>query len=373
MDLEQGNPGPELGTTIEPSATPPPLPPALGNPPPPPPRRRRGCLTTGLLVVGALCVLGGLAVCVALLLVVGSGSSLRSSSELGISERVVHAAPGYSEKIAVVDIRGLILNGDTPRGTSVDMVKGTLARIAKDDKVVAVILNLDTPGGEVTASDEIHAAVKTLKVPVVACMRSVCASGGYYIAVAADRIVANELTLTGSIGVIVPHYQYSELLDKLGVRSAAIKSGAMKDMLGGGVKRTPEEAQKIDDYLQNLVDATFRRFCTVVAEGRDAFLTWEDVAEAEFGDGRVLLGRQALDYGLIDHCGYFEHAVEMAKELAGVEDANLVRFRRSFSLGELFFAQRSGAEIRLSTGLEAVFPPLQPSNLYYLMPALATD
>lgn len=333
------------------------------------PRRRRGCLTVFLLFLAifALLALGG-AVVVAVGMVV-AGDSLMPRLDTSVKEKTMYSAPGIREKIAVVDIQGIIMGTDTPKGTSSGLIKSVLDQIRRDENVVAVILNLDTPGGEVIASDEIHNAVAALDVPVVACMRSVCASGGYYIAAAADHIVANEVTLTGSIGVIIPRYNYHDLLRKVGVEAASVKSGGMKDMLSGGVQRSPAEDMVIDSYIQSLVDETFRRFCTVVAEGRDRYLTWEDVKESEFGDGRVLLGRQAMEYGLVDECGYFEHAVAAARRLAGVDDANVVRFKREFTLAELLFAQ-SSAGVKIETGLESALPRLQGTNMYYLMPNL---
>jgi protease-4 len=357
---------------------------AYGQQPPPPPngvragtpraRRARaksgkGCLSAVIvvgLVVVAVGVLAGAAVLAA---VVVAGDSFAPAGGLAVSEKVLHREEGATRKIAVVDVNGVIMGGDSLQTSSSGVIKTVLAQVKRDPKVAAVILNLDTPGGEVTASDEIYNAVVSLDVPVVACMRAVCASGGYYVAAGADHVVANEVSLTGSIGVIIPRYRYHGLLEKIGVETAAVKSGDMKDMLSGARERSPERKAAIDAYVQGLVDEVFRRFCTVVAEGRDQFLTWEDVRNAPFGDGRIVLGRQAMELGLVDELGYFEHAVDAAKRLAGIDAANVVRFERDFTFTEILFSQ-ANAGMKLNTGLESALPKLHPTRMYYLMPDL---
>lgn len=335
-------------------------------------RKRRGCLPAILISGLALlivCALGGVAV---LFVVLANSPSLTAGRDFSVSERILSRAQGTSDKIAVVDIQGIIMGTDSVQSTSSGVIKTVLRDIERDPDVVAVVLNMDTPGGEVIASDEIHRAVAGVNLPVVACMRGVCASGGYYIAAAADHVIANEVTITGSIGVIIPRYQYHELLEKIGIRTDSVRSGAMKDMLSGGRSRAEQEQATIDSYVQGLVNETFRRFCIVVAEGRDQFLTWQDVKDSPFGDGRILLGRQAFELGLVDELGYFDHAIEAAKRLAGVKAANVVRFKRDFTFTELLFA-KSRTGIRLETGLDAALPRLEPTRMYYLMPDLVNS
>jgi protease-4 len=195
-------------------------------------------------------------------------------------------------------------------------------------------------------------------------MRSLGASGGYLVACGTDYILANRLTLTGSIGVIIGALNYAELFGKIGLRADIYKSGAMKDILNGS--RQPTEAEKA--YVQGLVDETFREFARLVAEGRDRYETADEVLRSPVGDGRILTGRQALDFGLVDGLGYFEDAVAKAKELAEVEDARVIRYRRLSRWAEMLFAMQGGR----GTGLDALVPRevgmLRPGRLYYLMP-----
>ena len=373
---------------VQPAPVPPPMPPVaepVPAPVPPPaparrePRRRFGCsgVLIGILIV--LAVLLGVAVLV--VAVAGSGERTPWRAGTGaarIKEILVAAAkedtPG---KIVVIDVKGLIMSDIGRNGTDPARFAMELQKAADDPHVVAVLLDMDTPGGEVTASDEIYHSLRAFRNsstakarPVVACMRSVCASGGYYIAAGADHIVANELTLTGSIGVIVPKFKYTQLLDKVGIQLDSVKSGAMKDMLSGGVSRPPEEDARVNAYVQSLVDETFYRFLTVVAEGRRVFANAEDVKRREFADGRVMLGSQALMVGLVDQCGYFEDAVAKAKEMAGVGDANIIRYQQEFSLRDLLFSMQGGQRMKLETSLDRALPPLKPAAFYYLMPGL---
>jgi len=348
-----------------PAATPSPRRPRASAPRKP----RRGCMSVAI-IFAVIILVACLVIGAAAMLVLGmSGGSLSGQRDYTVSEKILHSAPDTADKIAIIDIQGVIMGTDTNKGTSSGIIKTVLNQVKRDEDVVAIVLNLDTPGGEVIASDEIYNAVACVDIPVVACMRSVCASGGYYIAAAADYIVANEVTLTGSIGVIIPRYRYHGLLDKVGVETNPIRSGPMKDMLSGGRDRSVQEDAAIDEYIQSLVDETFRRFCTVVAEGRDDFLTWEDVKDSPFGDGRIMLGRQARELGLVDECGYFEHAVEAAMRLAAVDDASVVRFKRTFTFAEILFSQAQ-AKVQIETGLEGALPKLEPTRMYYLMPNL---
>ncbi len=364
-----------LNEPVQPPPTPPPLPPLPPAPPPsrpPRPRRRFGCgsLVIGLLIAMAVLLMVGMV----LLALAGSGKGTGwTASGAHIREVVVAEAKEETDgKVVILDIKGLIVADIGRNGTDPSRLAVELQRVADDPCAVAVVLDMDTPGGEVTASDEIYHSLRAFHAnsakPVVACMRSVCASGGYYVAAAADFIMANELSLTGSIGVIVPKYKYTDLLDKIGVQFDSVKSGEMKDMLSGGVPRTPEEEARMNAYVQTLVDETFERFLAVVAEGRGLYANADEVRRRDFADGRVMLGSQALMVGLVDQCGYFEDAVAKAKELAGVSDANVVRYQEPFSLRDLLLSVQAGQRLKVETRLDRLLPPLKPTCLYYLMP-----
>lgn len=352
-----------------------PPPPVMSSVPPrnprlaPRPKKKGGCFLA-VMIFGAIAIaFCGIAAVIMFAAVIMNGASMGASHDWSISQTVLHDAEDTDKRIAVIDIQGPILGGKSPKGVNPETIQAIIREALSDERVAAIVLNMDTPGGAVLPSDEIYNAVAQIDLPVVVCMRSVCASGGYYIAAAADYIVANEVTLTGSIGVIIPHYRYSGLLEKIGVENDAIRSGMMKDMLSGGREREPAEAAKVNAYVQNLVDEVFRRFCIVVAEGRDKFLTWEDVKESPFGDGRILLGRQALELGLVDECGYFENAIAAAKRLAMLDDADIIRYERALSLPELLFA-RADAKLEIKTGFESALPALEPTQIYYMMPNL---
>jgi protease-4 len=260
------------------------------------------------------------------------------------------------------------------------MITDQLRLAADDDAVKAVILRVDSPGGEVLASDDIYRAIadfqKDYKKPVVASMSGLAASGGYYVSAPCQWIVANELTITGSIGVIMHSYNYRGLLNKVGVRPEVFKSGKFKDMLSGeknDEEILPEEKQMV----QSLIDETFQRFKKVVAEGRERAkkqngdegrklaANWEDYA-----DGRVLSGKQAYELGFVDELGNFDTAVERARDLAKIGNANLVQYERPFDLGNLFrlFGESEGRSLKIDLGMQ--LPKLQAGRLYFLSPTV---
>jgi protease-4 len=207
-------------------------------------------------------------------------------------------------------------------------------------------------------------------------MGGLAASGGYYVSVPCRWIVANELTITGSIGVIMHSYNYRGLLNKVGVRPEVFKSGKFKDMLSGEKPEEeilPEERQMI----QALIDETFDKFKKVVAAGRELAneVNGDDGRKLvenwrEYADGRVFSGKQAYEYGFVDELGNFDTAVERARALAGIRDANLVQYQQPFSLGNLFrvFGQSESRAVKLDLGLQ--LPNLQVGRLYFLSPTV---
>ena len=339
-------------------------------PPPPPPRRRRlsGCFLAFLCFIGAAV----LAVALIGLIVVGfvEDSSLLSGPRLPkVREVPIQGDLTAPEKIAVINVKGVIVSSAHLDAASAQVIIRQLTRARKDPKVVAVVLDMNTPGGEVTASDEIYHHVRNVRAagkPVITCMRSVGASGGYMVAAGTDHIIAHRLTMTGSIGVIIGTLNYAELFKKIGLDAEIYKSGRMKDMLNGARQRTELEKR----YVDNLVESTFQEFVAVVAENRPRFSSRDAVLNAPFADGRILLGQQAYDAGLVDQLGYFEHALQKAKELAGAPAAAVVRYRREIGIGDLLLSFGS----RSRSGLRNLLPPEQrlvlPGRLYYLMPAV---
>jgi protease-4 len=285
-------------------------------------------------------------------------------------------------KIAIVDVAGIISSEpwDRTGNNLVELISEQLRLSGEDKAVKAVILKVDSPGGEVMASDDIARAIAEFQEkygkPVVASMGGLAASGGYYVSVPCQWIVANELTITGSIGVIMHSFNYRGLLDKIGVRPEVFKSGKFKDMLSGS--KSPEEILPEErKMLQALIDETFTKFKKVVADGRkfankensDAGRKLVDNWE-EYADGRILSGKQAFEYGFIDELGTFDTAVERARALVGIPDANLIQYQQPFNLGNLFrfFGESESRAVTLDLGLQ--LPKLQVGRLYFLSPTV---
>jgi len=214
--------------------------------------------------------------------------------------------PG-SEKIALVKVEGMLITAD--------IIVDEINTYAEDASVRAILIRIDSPGGGVVASQEIFNAVlnarKQGKKKVVISMGSVAASGGYYIAAAGDRIVANPGTLTGSIGVKMEFANLEKLLEKIGVRGMVIKAGEYKDM--GSPFREMTDHEKM--LLQWVIDDVHSQFIEAVAKGRN--LPEADVKA--IADGRIFTGRQALQLKLVDQLGDLEDSINVAAELAGIK------------------------------------------------------
>lgn len=245
-----------------------------------------------------------------------------------------------SDKIALIDVSGVIMNSAKPGLLSkgehpVSLLLEKLDAARQDGKVKAAILRINSPGGSVTASDIMHSEILRFRAggkPVVAVMMDVAASGGYYIACACDEIVAYPTSVTGSIGVIMQTVDLTGAMTKIGVASEAIKSGPMKD--AGSPFRTlaPEERA----IFQGVIDEMYQRFVEVVDQGRKN-LDREKVLK--LADGRIYTAGQAHDAGLIDHIGSLREAVQRTKQLAGIERCRVVTYQRPLSWHPNIYAQ----------------------------------
>jgi protease-4 len=233
-------------------------------------------------------------------------------------------------KVAVVEVQGVIGVG-TDRGLDTEAIIRTLGEYRDDPAVRAVVLRIDSPGGVVAPTQEIFTAVRRLreaKKPVVASLGSVAASGGYYVAVSADRIFASPGTLTGSIGVVMQLANVEGLLKKVGVEYVVVKAGAYKDAGNFARAMTPEERR----ILQSLLDDVYDQFITAVAEGRGL----EIRTVRRFAEGRIYSGRQAHGLKMVDDLGGLEDAIEAAAKMAGLPPKPKVLYpRRRFSFREL--------------------------------------
>ena len=317
----------------------------------------------------------------------GGGRSSRFASRTAGPrlEEVVVEDNDASDKIAVIEVEGIITGRQLDQGgyNMVDVIKAQLKKAQDDDKVKAVILKVDSPGGEVLASDEIYRAIERFqnesnKKPVIASMGSLAASGGYYVSSPCRWIVANEMTITGSIGVIMSTYNYRGLMDKVGLVPQTYKSGKFKDMLSGSReldKIPPEEREMV----QGLIDETYHKFRSVVQNGRgqayDKNRNGKDKGRqlsenwTDFADGRVLSGTEAFKLGFVDELGTFEDATRRAKLLAGMpSSANLIEYQQRYDLSDFFkmFGQTDSKVIKVDIGME--MPKLQAGQLYFLSP-----
>jgi len=222
----------------------------------------------------------------------------------------------FSPKIGVISVEGAISSSQT--------VTTHLVKFRKDPGIKAIILKINSPGGEIAPSQEIYREIeKTLPVKnVVVSMGTVAASGGYYIAAAASKIVANPGTITGSIGVIMEFLRVEDLLNKIGVDLEIVKSGEFKDIGSPGRKLTEREREILNATIQDIQ----RQFVEAIVGGRR--LPPEQVMK--IADGRIFSGAQAKELGLVDVLGNFEDAVDVAKDLAGIEgEATLVYAKKS--------------------------------------------
>jgi protease-4 len=267
-------------------------------------------------------------------------------------------------KIAVVPVQGVIHTQEQNEwGTSmVDDIKKALRAAAEDDEIKAVVLAVDSPGGEVTASDIIYNEVLKVraKKPVVVSISSLGASGAYYLACASDWIVANPTSFTGSIGVIIQSLNYEQLFDKVGLDAVVFKSGKFKDMLSGTRPITPEEQA----YVDGMVQQVYGRFLDIVANARK--LPAGELRDG-LADGRILTGKDAKDAGLVDQLGYIEDAYAKAREISGAPGAGVIRYEPGLNFGRVLRYLGAGAnsKVELQLGAMPAFR-LQPGRAYLL-------
>jgi protease-4 len=281
-----------------------------------------------------------------------------------LQEITVEDGAAGAGKIAVIPVQGIIYTDDqTEWGTSmVDDIKNALQTALEDDSVKAVVLAVNSPGGEVTASDIIYHEVLKVqkKKPVVVAMTSLAASGAYYIACAADWIVANETTFTGSIGVIIQSLNYEGLFDKVGLDAVVFKSGKFKDMLSGSRPMTPEEQA----YVESMVMQVYERFLGIVSQARNLPA---DGLRDTFADGRIITGKDAKEAGLVDQLGYVEDAYDKARALANAPEAGVIRYQSGINFQRLLRLLGAGAQSKVQVQLDgAPRFRLQPGQAYLL-------
>lgn len=332
-------------------------------------RRRRPALAA-LILPASLALFGGCAPMSFLITPVPAPRALQ--------EQVVRRDSLFaSKRVAIIELDGLIQNsrqqsltgatGDNP----VSLFKEKLDKAAADDRVKAVVLRINSPGGTVTASDILYSEVAAFRrrtgKPTYAAMLDVAASGGYYVACACDRIFAHPTTVTGSIGVIALMPDFSGTMQKLGIAVNAIKSGAMKDA------GSPFREMSADDraLFQKMIDDMYARFLAVVRSGRPTIPADE---LRKIADGRIYMAEEARTLGLIDEVGGLDGAIEGARAAAGIagEPILVVQYAPTYAYRPNVYADAPTAPMQvnlLNVELPSLLTQSGPQFLYLWSPA----
>lgn len=272
------------------------------------------------------------------------------------------------DKILLVDISGLISEeeeGFAGEPGLVARIKEELIKASNDDRIKAIILRINSPGGTVTASDIIYHEIMRYKeknnVKVIASIMDLGASGAYYVAQSADKIMAHPTSVLGSIGVIMIKLDVEDLLKKIGVGTTPIKSGDKKDMGSPFRSLTPDE-QKI---FQSVIDSMHERFLKVVVNGRNMELE----QAKKIADGRIYTAEQAKSIGLIDGIGYLDDTIELTKREADIENASVIVYYRPFSYENNIYSKMSGERIDLvGIGSRELKDMARPRFMYLWLP-----
>ncbi|MEK6599777.1 MAG: signal peptide peptidase SppA [Deltaproteobacteria bacterium] len=257
----------------------------------------------------------------------------------------------FGDKVAVVEVEGII--------TEPESINKQIKEFGERDDIKAIVVRINSPGGGVGPSQEIYREIKRVsaKKKVIASMGAVAASGGYYIAAAANKIIANPGTITGSIGVIMEFANAEELLSKIGFKGYVIKSGEYKD-IGSPLRSMKEDEKKL---LQNVIDDVHRQFVDVVAENRKLKV---DVVK-KIADGRIFSGQQAKEIGLIDEIGNFQDAIDIAASMSNIKGKPVVLYpeKKGIRLWDIIFGDAASAlggqmirRLKGGYGLQYLFP-----------------
>jgi len=306
------------------------------------------------------------ALVIAVLIIIGLYSSYHSyfSPSDAPQEKYHSLARHALKKIAIIDVSGAILEDED------SFAKKQIDRVREDDDVVGVVVRINSPGGTITGSDYIYHHLRELvedrELPLVVSMGSVCASGGYYVAMAVgdtkNAIFAEPTTWTGSIGVIIPHFDLSGALSALRIEEDSIVSGPLKHM-GTPTRPMTEEERKL---LQTLVDESFAEFKAIVAGGRPKFKD-DPAALDAVATGQIFTAKQALERGLIDQIGFLEKAIDRAVELAGQDADNVrcVKYEQQPTLVDMIVGSNARLPLRGSIDVATLLDLAAP-RAYYL-------
>ena len=316
------------------------------------PVRRSSKFGRLLLVFALLALFGSLMLNI---LLFGTTGFQTIDREERVEEQFYSHERNANNKVAILTIKGTILDND-------GFLKRQIDHARKDKAVKAVVLRVNSPGGTITASDYLYHRLTELRqesgIPLVVSMGGIAASGGYYVSMAVgdtkDSIFAEPTTWTGSIGVVIPHYDLSKLLDNWGIEEDSIASHRLKTM-GSFARAMTKEERAI---FQELVNLSFDRFKEVIRSGRPKF--HEDPgALSKLATGQIFTAGQAKQNGLIDKIGFMENAIDRAIQLTGLskKEVKVVRYRRKPNLATVLFGRQSRTRgLALSTLLDMTSP-----------------
>ncbi len=301
-------------------------------------------------IVLALSVLANIAL---FLMLIGLFVVFTTESRDTFAEKVIREGP-RGAKIVVITLEGVI------RSEQAKDIYEQIKTARQSRRVKGLIVRINSPGGTISGSDEIYNEIckyrEEEEKPVVAFMQGLAASGGYYVSVACERIVAEPTTITGSIGVIFGHFVLQELLEqKLGIQPVIITSGPKKDWPSSFEPVTEEQRQYIQDKL---IGPAYNRFVEIVADGRP-MLSLDDVKR--LADGSIYGAEEALNVKLIDEIGYLDEAIELVKSLAGIEKAEVIEYRRHISLASFLSVRNRNI---LSIDRDKLYELSTPQILY---------
>jgi protease IV len=278
-----------------------------------------------------------LPLCACMLLVMGTAVSLANFNPNSSTATLWPDNPLVGPAIAIVRVEGAIMHSDDPdyvNGAGSGRVIADLRAAEHDDEVKAIVLRVDSPGGTVTGSAEIHEEIEAMDKPVVVSMGGTAASGGYYVSAPADYIFARPDTTTGSLGVILTLYNIQELMDEFGVAVTSITSGDNKGIGNPWETLTPEQEAILSTYI----DESYAEFVRIIADGRGL----DEAVVREMADGRIYTGRQALALGLVDELGNLQNAIDKAAELGGITgQPRIVEYERLPSFGNMLLGLQS--------------------------------
>jgi protease-4 len=294
------------------------------------------------------------------------------SSADSLEEKVIEGEDG--PKLVMLQIEGMISDAGqstrlgAARPSMLARAREALDRAAEDDDVAGLLLRIQSPGGTVSASETLYHELTVWKEenqkPVVAYLQGLATSGGYYVAMAADEVIAHPTTVTGSVGVIMRGINVSKLMDNFGISDQSFKSGSFKD--AGSPLRPLREEERAQ--LQSVVDDLHRRFLEVVLAGRPAL---DPAKVAHLSDGRVFSTSQALEAGLIDRIGHLDEAIQAAEERAEISESRVVMYRESVEyLDNIYSRSRLTPQQVINIDILSLVPDPLPPGFYYLWPAI---